>query len=295
MTEEVEVETRQIYLIPTEGPDGMQNTEVIITDLGEIGENTIIVFEENVGVGAEEIVANQEYVTYTGDNEEVLEGGLLENSVKSDLDLGVHYDNGEIQYETEEIHYESEVHVEDVHLGDTTNVYFNVGLESESEHSEVLSLPSTSEEGTVTHITHEQPLNLVKKDRKRKPSSIDGNTDVVICKLCNSYVVQSLIDTHNRDVHGNMDRLVCPDCGKLFTSKRSLFGHKKEKHSGPVEVFPCTDCGKNFSRKANLKAHRDSLHFGKKFPCSFCDRIFTNRSSMNQHIKKTHSEPVMGL
>ena len=192
------------------------------------------------------------------------------------------------------------------------------------------------------HLTHEQPLNLVKKDRKRKPSSIEGNTDVVICKLCNSYVVQSLIETHNRwvyylwwwfhllkyfvfrDVHGNMDRLVCPDCGKLFTSKRSLFGHKKEKHSGPIEVFPCQDCGKNFSRKANLKvnyiivsdiaipeksdikqgfiikcsifqAHRDSLHFGKKFPCSFCERIFTNRSSMNQHIKKTHSDPIMSL
>ena len=52
-----------------------------------------------------------------------------------------------------------------------------------------------------------------------------------------------------------MDRLVCQDCGKLFTSKRSLFGHKKEKHSGPVEVFPCVDCGKNFSRKANLKVN----------------------------------------
>ena len=74
----------------------------------------------------------------------------MENSVKSDLDLGVHYDNGEIHYETEEIHYESEVHVEDVNLGDTTNVYFNVGLESESEHSEVLSLPSTSEDLGVT-------------------------------------------------------------------------------------------------------------------------------------------------
>ena len=47
--------------------------KVIITDLGEIGENAIIVFEENVGVGAEEIVANQEYVAYTGDSEEVLE------------------------------------------------------------------------------------------------------------------------------------------------------------------------------------------------------------------------------
>ena len=53
----------------------------------------------------------------------------------------------------------------------------------------------------LQHLTHEQPLNLVKKDRKRKPSSIDGNTDVVICKLCNSYVVTSMIDTHNRWAH----------------------------------------------------------------------------------------------
>ena len=56
-----------------------------------------------------------------------------------------------------------------------------------------------------------------------------------------------------RDVHGNVDRLSCSDCGKLFTSKRSLFGHKKEKHSGAIEIFTCPDCGKNFSRKSNLK------------------------------------------
>jgi len=252
MGDEVEVDTRQIYLIQTEGPEGMQNTEVVITDLGEIGENAIIVFEENVGVGAEEIVANQEYVTFAGETDsEVMQSGLLDS--KPDLELGVHYDAEEVQYETEEIQYESEVHVEDVHLTDPSNVYLNVGLESESEHSEVLSLPSTSEDGVLPHLTHEQPLNLVKKDRKRKPSSLEGNSDVVICKLCNSYVVQTLLETHNRDVHGNMDRLICPDCGKLFTSKRSLFGHKKEKHSGPIEIFPCTDCGKNFSRKANLK------------------------------------------
>ena len=67
------------------------------------------------------------------------------------------------------------------------------------------------------------------------------------------------------DVHGNMDRLVCQDCGKLFTSKRSLFGHKKEKHSGPVEVFPCVDCGKNFSRKANLKVNKKGKLVNNKF------------------------------
>ena len=43
-----------------------------------------------------------------------------------------------------QVTYES---VEDVHLtGDPNSVYFNVGLESESETSEVLSLPGSSEE-----------------------------------------------------------------------------------------------------------------------------------------------------
>ena len=34
------------------------------------------------------------------------------------------------------------------------------------------------------------------------------------------------------------------------------FGHKKEKHTGAVEIFPCPDCGKNFSRKSNLKVRK---------------------------------------
>ena len=106
-----------------------------------------------------------------------------------------------------------------------------------------------------------------------------------------------LTDWLLRDMHGDTttDRLTCPDCGKLFTSKRSLVGHKKEKHSGTLEIFPCQHCGKNFSRKSNLKAHMDSIHFGKKFPCSYCERIFTNRSCMNLHVKKIHSETLYNL
>ena len=36
---------------------------MVITDLGEIGENAIVVFEEAVGVGAEEIVCGQVAMT----------------------------------------------------------------------------------------------------------------------------------------------------------------------------------------------------------------------------------------
>ena len=57
-----------------------------------------------------------------------LEAGDL-GDVKMDPDLGVHYET-----------------VEDVSLGDTTRVYLSVGLDEESEHSEVLSLTSSTDE-----------------------------------------------------------------------------------------------------------------------------------------------------
>ena len=108
------------------------------------------------------------------------------------------------------------------------------------------------------------------------------------CRICNQFIPVSQLAQHNHENHSTVSDLTCTDCGKLFKSKRSLFGHRKEKHSGVMEVHTCPECGKTFGRKSNLKAHRESLHYGKKFPCVHCDRIFTNRSSMNQHIKKTH-------
>ena len=116
-----------------------------------------------------------------------------------------------------------------------------------------------------------------------------------ICRICNQFVPLGELTMHNAQEHGKLSELTCTDCGKLFKSKRSLFGHKKEKHSGIIEQHTCPECGKTFGRKSNLKAHRESLHYGKKFPCSFCERIFTNRSSMNQHVKKTHIGTLVAM
>jgi len=138
---------------------------------------------------------------------------------------------------------------------------------------------TTPMSGTIT-------LNNVQTPAKGPPSANEFH----ICRICNQIVQLNQLAEHNAQAHGHIRDLTCMDCGKLFKSKRSLFGHRKEKHSGMLEVHSCPECGKSFGRKSNLKAHRESLHYGKKFPCCYCERIFTNRSSMNQHIKKTHVE-----
>lgn len=83
------------------------------------------------------------------------------------------------------------------------------------------------------------------------PSEMGG--EFHICRLCNQFIpIHELLD-HNNEHHSGVQDLTCIDCGKLFKSKRSLFGHRKEKHSGIQEVHSCPECGKTFGRKSNLK------------------------------------------
>ena len=51
------------------------------------------------------------------------------------------------------------------------------------------------------------------------------------------------------------DGLLCNECNKVFKSERSLYQHKKEKHSGMADVHSCPECKKTFSRRSNLRAH----------------------------------------
>lgn len=293
-----EINTGQIFLIQTEGPqDGLNSTEVVITDLGHLGDEAIVVLEEAVGVGAEETVNGG---PVAGNGLVSLDDGTTGTLFHSNTD-DLHCFS-EIKYERSDdlvspdlgVHYET---VETSSLDPTTEtVIFRVNYDEDS--NSFTSVGGATSPNTELYITQDSDhkesnhcQHLVKTKSKRTSSSKLINSDLskmYLCKLCNSYVEKALMKTHNRNVHQDCGTLTCSDCGKLFTSKRSLFGHKKEKHSGHTQVFICPDCNKQFSRKSNLKAHRESLHFGKKFPCRVCDRIFTNRSSMNQHFKKTH-------
>ena len=48
---------------------------------------------------------------------------------------------------------------------------------------------------------------------------------------------------------------MCNVCNKVFKSKLSLYGHKREMHQGTPEVHACPKCGSGFGRKSNLRAH----------------------------------------
>ncbi|QQP49261.1 Uncharacterized protein FKW44_009855, partial [Caligus rogercresseyi] len=144
---------------------------------------------------------------------------------------------------------------------------------------EEVVLDDDNTEFVEVEVTDGRPGSPVKV----KETSSGGEFNV--CRVCHQF--------HNATHHGTLKELTCVDCAKIFKSKRSLFGHRKEKHSGITEVHICPECGKSFGRKSNLKAHRESLHYGKKFPCVICERIFTNRSSMNQHVKKAHQGPLI--
>jgi len=293
----------------TEGSgDALNSTEVVITDLGDLGDDAIVVLEEAVGIGAEETVTGGSGLVTLAAHDEDSNTATSANNVFETNDLQ-YFSSMKMQQPPDSpeglmmsssdlgVHYET-VETSSLNADGTETVIFRVNLDE--DNLDTLDVDSRGGVGSpdscciLDPIDYKDPLHLVKtKSKRRVVSRDDSLSSMYLCKLCNSYVDKSLMKQHNRTVHQDRDTLTCSDCGKLFTSKRSLFGHKKEKHSGHTEVFTCPDCNKQFSRKSNLKAHRESLHFGKKFPCRVCGRIFTNRSSMNQHVKKSHFSTEM--
>ena len=99
----------------------------------------------------------------------------------------------------------------------------------------------------------------MEKDILRSFSDYINDGQIFKCPQCHYKASRkNIIQEHIKSVHEGMEILICPDCDKFFTSKRSLIGHKKEKHSGPVKVYPCVECGRKFTRKSNLKYHKNS-------------------------------------
>lgn len=134
-----------------------------------------------------------------------------------------------------------------------------------------------------------------------------------VCRECNKkFRKKSLLKSHFKRHHGELDDLICDVCGNVFSSKGNLKAHKlvhsnekphkckvcqktfrqavhlaeHEKTHGNEFPYQCIPCGKQYKAKISLDKHRESFHEGIKrvFPCHLCDKSFTRKAKLNDHV-----------
>ena len=83
-------------------------------------------------------------------------------------------------------------------------------------------------------------------------------------------------------------RYGCTICGKVYSSRPSMYRHRK-KHENP-KPYECTvtTCNKKFSNKTNRDDHVSIIHEKRIYTCPACDCQSKYRRMVVQHIHKVH-------
>ena len=108
----------------------------------------------------------------------------------------------------------------------------------------------------------------------------------------------------------------CDNCGTLFSSRQSLFTHKKNRvcrHRQPfpgvaaggggigsrtaAAKLPCPHCDQRFSRRDNLLTHVKRAHGGPRnrvFLCGLCPQYFHTKGGVQMHRMVEHNDALRG-
>ena len=110
------------------------------------------------------------------------------------------------------------------------------------------------------------------------------------CPKCNQEF--SDLTTHMQRFH-NVDGIVCPHCGSVFSKKCALNRHIKQVHLNIQMYTPviCPVCKKVFSKKGHMDRHIKIFHQGMRNysdPCPYCKKTFTTRANLGIHITMVH-------
>ena len=87
---------------------------------------------------------------------------------------------------------------------------------------------------------------------------------------------------------GEIEKLVCTDCGKVFNLKENLTTHIRI-HKTKIEgvAFSCGKCYKIFNTPALLKTHASKNH--QNLQCDKCDHVqFSTLSLYRRHQKNQY-------
>lgn len=74
------------------------------------------------------------------------------------------------------------------------------------------------------------------------------------CRICYKLIRRGNMARHQREVHLNVKKHVCPHCGNAYGQKFQMQQHILLKHK-PEQASQCTQCHKVYSSKELLQQH----------------------------------------
>ena len=128
------------------------------------------------------------------------------------------------------------------------------------------------EEGTIS------PEKLQRMEEKRMD-----------CEVCGKpFYNQSNYDRHMKG-HQGIKEFQCNQCGKAYTSKRSMEQHVDVVHLGK-KSFVCNVCNQSFGRTTTLRVHMLSHTKELPFRCEYCSAGYKEKRNLKKHMMKSHPE-----
>ena len=109
------------------------------------------------------------------------------------------------------------------------------------------------------------------------------------CEVCGKpFYNQSNYDRHMKG-HKGIKEFQCNQCGKAYTSKRSLEQHIDVIHLGK-KSFVCNICNQSFGRTTTLRVHMLSHTKELPFRCEYCSAGYKEKRNLKKHMMKSHPE-----
>ena len=135
-------------------------------------------------------------------------------------------------------------------------------------------------------------------EKKMLRHQIEAHTveESVQCKLCdNIFPKRQRLSIHMDRYHSlkkPAPEAVCSQCGKIFSSERSLENHIKFVHEKQYN-YVCETCNRKCGKPSELKQHIEFAHQGiKRFSCDLCDHRVSSRALLPVHKSAKHGVPM---